>query len=172
MLKLTGSLLLMTGCTGLGINKVMEEKKRIRELREIRRMTVRIQNEMTYGKRTLPEICLLFGQCMEEPYRSAFLTIFQKMEENHGTAFEKIWKEETGKCMRDLPLKEEEKNILQNLPEHMGLLEETMQAADIGQSLDMISEHIARAEAEYENKTKVIMSVSVMAGLFLVILLL
>ena len=80
MFKLTGILLLMTGCCGLGINRVAEATQRIRELREIRRMVIRIQSEMVYGKRALPEICLLFGQCMEEPYRTAFLTIFRKLE--------------------------------------------------------------------------------------------
>lgn len=43
MCKLAGILLLMIGCIGLGRNKVAEEKRRIRELREIRRMVLRIQ---------------------------------------------------------------------------------------------------------------------------------
>lgn len=172
MLKLAGILLLMTGCIGLGINKAAEEKERIRELREIRRIVQRMQYEMRYGKRTLPEICLLFGQCMKEPYRSAFLEVFQRVEENDGTALEHIWKERMRACMSSLPLKEEEKEILYTLPEQQGILDETMQAADAGQSLDLLTEHIRRAEAEYENKSRVIMSISVMAGLFLAILLL
>lgn len=65
------------------------KKRCIRELREIRRMVIRIQSEMAYGKRTLPEICLLFGQCMEEPYRTAFLSIYRKLEENDGTDLSK-----------------------------------------------------------------------------------
>lgn len=172
MLKLAGILLLMTGCIGLGINKVTEEKGRIRELREIRRIVQRMQHEMIYGKRTLPEICLLFGQCMKEPYRSAFLEVFQRLDENDGTALEHIWKERMEACMSGLPLKEEEKEILYSLPQQQGILDETMQAADVGQSLDLLTEHIHRAEAEYENKSRVIMSISVMAGLFLAILLL
>lgn len=172
MLKLAGILLLMMGCTGLGVRRVWEEKGRIRELRELRRIILRIQGEMAYGKRTLPEICFLLGGCMEEPYRSAFLAIYQKFEENDGTALERIWKEQMAVCMKEMPLKEEEKAILRNLPEHLGILEETMQAADIGQSLDMVTEHIRQAETEYESKSRVIMSVSIMAGLFLIILLL
>ena len=70
MFKLAGILLLMAGCAGLGFERVAEEKRRINELREMRRMIVRMQDEMLYGKRTLPEICLLFGQCMKVPYRS------------------------------------------------------------------------------------------------------
>lgn len=172
MLKLAGILLLITGCIGLGVNKVAEEKRHIRELREIRRIVQRMQSEMIYGKRTLPEICLLFSQCLGEPYRSAFLEIFQRLEENDGSTLENIWKERMGVCMDTLPLKEEEKEILLFLPKHQGILDETIQAADVGQSLDFLTAHIGQAEAEYENKSKVIMSISVMTGLFLVILLL
>ena len=172
MFKLAGVLLLMAGCCGLGLNKVMEEKQRIRELREIRRMVIRIQNEMVYGKRTLPEICLLFGQCMEEPYRTAFLLIYRKLEENDGTDLSRIWAEQIGECMKELPLWKEEKDILQNIPEYLGILDEKQQAADIGQSLDFLSAHIAKTESGYENQARVTMSISVMAGIFLVILLL
>ena len=172
MLKLAGILLLMTGCIGLGINKVAEEKRRIRDLREIRRIVQRMQSEMMYGKRTLPEICLLFSQCMREPYRSAFLEIFQRINENDGSSLERIWKERMNICMDTMPLREEEKEILRGLPEHQGILDETLQAAGVGQSLDVLEEHIRQAEAEYENKSKVIMSISVMTGLFITILLL
>ena len=172
MFKLTGILLLMAGCCGLGINRVAEAKQRIRELREIRRMVIRIQSEMVYGKRALPEICQLFGQCMEEPYRTAFLTIFRKLEENDGTDLNRIWMEQMEDCMKNLPLLKEEKDILRNMPEYLGVLDERQQAADIGQSLDFLTAHIAQAEAGYENQARVIMSISVMAGIFLVILLL
>lgn len=172
MLKLAGILLLMAGCTGLGINKVAEEKQRIKELREIRSIIIRMQSEMVYGKRTLPEICLLFGDCAKEPYRSAFLTLYERMEENDGRVLQVLWEEQIEWCMKDLPLRREEKDILKELPGQLGILEETIQAAGVGQSLDIITEHIEKAQTEYENKAKVIMSISIMAGLFLIILLL
>lgn len=172
MLKLAGIIILMLGCVGLGIDKVSEEKRRISQLREIRNMVVRIQNEMVYGKRTLPEICIILSRSAIEPYSSAFLEVFKRLEENDGTILENIWKEQLKNCMKDMPLEEEEKNILISLPEHMGIMDGAIQAADIGQSLDMLTGHIAKTETEYENKAKVIMSVSVMAGLFLVIWLL
>lgn len=74
--------------------------------------------------------------------------------------------------MRDLPLQEEEKEILCTLPSHQGILDNAMQAVDVGQSLDVLTEHISHAQAEYENKAKVIMSISFMTGMFLIILLL
>ncbi|MCH5248647.1 MAG: stage III sporulation protein AB [Lachnospiraceae bacterium] len=172
MLKLAGIILLMMGCIGLGINRVSDEKTRIIELRQIRRMILRMQNEMQYGKRTLPEICMIMGQCMEEPFKEAFNDIFKRLEENDGSMLDNIWKERLVECMKTMPLKEEEKAVLIEIPEQLGILDETTQAQNIGQSLDMIEERIHRTESEYESKSKVIMSISVMAGLFLTIILL
>lgn len=172
MLKLAGISLLMIGCMGLGISKVSEEKRRIRELREIQRMMLRLRNEIVYGKRTLPEICAIFGECMEEPYKRAFAEIFRRLEENDGSILYKIWKDNMKKCVDSMPLKEDEKAVLINIPAYLGILDESAQAADIGESADMVQERIRRAEAEYENKSRVIMSISLMAGLFLTILLL
>lgn len=172
MFKLAGIILLMTGCVGLGIDKVKDEKRRIVELRQIKRIILRIQNEMVYGKRTLPEICFLLGQCMEEPYQDIFRTLYQRQKENSGYVLEKLWKEQMEEGMKELPLRGEEKDILRRLPEHLGIQDEAMQAADIGQSMDILEERIKQAEAEYGNKARVIMSVSVMAGLFISILLL
>lgn len=172
MLKLAGMILLMTGCVGFGINRVLDEKRRIRELREIRKIILRVQSEMVYGKRTLPEICLMLGQYMEEPYRQAFTDIFKRMEKNDGSILSDIWYEEMRLCMKGLPLKEDEKEILTKLPALNGIIDETNQAQNIGRSIDIIDERIRRAESEYEGKSRVIFSISVMAGLFLVILLL
>lgn len=162
----------MSGCVGMGISKVREEKRRTWELRQIKRIITRIQNEMIYGKRTLPEICFLLSGCMEQPYQEIFYNIYQKLGENRGVVLEKLWKEQMENGLKELPLKKEEKDILYTLPEHLGIQDETMQAADIGQSLDMVTERVRRAEAEYESKAKVIMSLSVTAGLFISILLL
>jgi len=95
-----------------------------------------------------------------------------KLEKNPGASLDDIWKEQMEKCMQNLPLQREEKNILRNLPEYLGTMDEKQQAADIGQSLDLIAAHIGQAEAEYGNRSRVIMSISVMAGIFIVILLL
>lgn len=172
MFRLVGILLLMTGCIGLGYRAVSEEKQRIRQLREIRHMMLRIQSEMTYGKRTLPEICSLLAQNGAEPYRTIFCRIFQKAAENDGATLERIWMEEMETGLRDLPLKQEEKEILKNLSGGSGITDEAMQAAGVGQSLDFLTRRIDRAETEYESRSRVIMSISVAAGLFLSILLL
>lgn len=172
MLKLAGIVILLTGCIGMGISKVKDEKRRVRELQQIKRILIRIQNEMVYGKRTLPEICLLLSQCMEMPYQTIFYQIYQQLQDNRGNVLEEIWKRQMESELKELPLKKEERDILYSLPEHLGIQDETMQAADIGQSLDMLTAHIRQAESEYENKTKVIMSLSITAGLFLSIILL
>ncbi len=172
MFKLAGMILLMMGCTGMGINRVQEEKRRIFELYQIKRMILRIQNEMVYGKRTVAEICLLLSEHSEAPFRGIFSEIYKKQQENKGCPLEKIWMEQMRIGMKDSPLKQEEKEILQNLMGTLGIQDGTMQAADVGQSLDYITDKIKQAEKEFENRTKIILSISVSMGLFLSILLL
>lgn len=172
MYKLAGMLLLLTGCIGLGAEMVSEEKRRIAELRELYRIMTRIQKEMVYGKRTLPEICRLLEQCAKELYQRIFSEIYQDMERKDGVLLEKIWRARMEEGLNGSQLKEEEKSILLDLPVHLGILDESMQADDIGQSLDMVKEHIRQEERDYESKRKVIMSISITAGIFLVILLL
>jgi stage III sporulation protein AB len=75
-------------------------------------------------------------------------------------------------CFRGVPLQEEEKDVLKKLPDQLGLQDETMQACNIGQSLDMLNRKCRQSEENYENKTKVIRSVSILTGLLLTLLLL
>ena len=48
--------------------------------------------------------------------------------ENDGTDLSSIWAEQIGECMKELPLWEEEKDILQNIPEYLGILDEKQQS--------------------------------------------
>ena len=53
---------------------------------------------------------------MEQPYREIFFKIYQKLGENRGEIFEKLWKEQMKTGLKELPLKTEEKDILCNFP--------------------------------------------------------
>ena len=88
MLKLVGSLCILAGCIGWGAGRIGEEKSRIRHLQEWIRIIRRIQNEIAYGKRTLPEICLLLSESCPEPYRECFGAIYEQAGRQEGEGLE------------------------------------------------------------------------------------
>lgn len=172
MFKLVGFLCIMAGCIGWGDGKVREEQDRIRHLRELIRIIRRIQDEIRYGKHTLPEICLILSECSDAWYGPHFRQIYEQIRQRNGTGLETIWTRQMELCFQGVPLQEEEKDVLRRLPENLGMREETLQAVNIGQSMDMLARKCRQVEETYQNKSRVIRSVSILAGVFLTIILL
>ncbi len=171
MLKAVGGFLILAGCIGFGGNRIREEQGRIRHLQELIRIIRRIQNEMVYGKHTLPEICQILSVSSQAPYQEAFDTIYRRMRQEE-TCLDGIWEQEMTQSLRRTRLREEEREILRNLPRQMGIREEKYQAESIGQSMDLLVRKCRQAEESYENKSRVIFSLSILTGVFLIILLL
>ncbi len=172
MFKLAGFFCIIAGCIGWGISKITEEQSRIRHLRELIRIIKRMQDEISYGKHTLPEICLILSEYCDVLYRPYFCHVYEHINQCEGAGFEQVWEEQMCQCLREAPLTGEEKNILINLPQNLGLQEEKLQAQSIGQSMDLLNRRCRQAEDAYENRAKMLLSVSVLAGVFLTILLL
>lgn len=162
----------MAGCAGFGNLKVRQEKDRIRHLHELIRMIRRIQGEIDYGRHTLPQICLILAQNCDAWYVPFWEEIYRQMVQGEGAGLKEIWDEQMEACLRGLPLRQEEKDIIVKLPTHLGLQEETRQAMELNQTIEWLSERCRQAEEAYENRSKMIHSVSILAGLLLSILLL
>ena len=172
MLKLAGMLCILTGCMGWGGSKIREERRRVEHLRELIRIIRRIQNEISYGKHTLPEICLILSEYSDELYQPYFKKIYEQIEQGNGICLIQVWKQQMEQCLEEVPLLKEEKDILTNLPRHLGMSEEKQQAESIGQPLDLLMRKCRQAEDAYDNKSRMIFSVSLLAGIFLTILML
>ena len=158
MLKLVGSFCILAGCIGWGANRIG--------------IIRRIQNEIAYGKRTLPEICLLLSESCPEPYRECFGAIYEQAGRQEGEGLEQIWQRQVAQCLSAVRLPEEEKEILKCLPLDPGIQEEKFQAERIGQSMDLLTRKCRQAEDAYENKARVTTCLSILAGVFMTILLL
>lgn len=172
MLKAVGSLCILIGCIGWGSNKIGEERSRIRHLQELIRIIRRIQNEISYGKHTLPEICLILSEYCQAPYRECFRSVYERTGRQDDVCLEQIWAQELAQCLQKVHLQKEEKEILEDLPQNLGIQEEKYQAESMGQSVDFLVRRCRQAEDAYENKSRVIFSLSILAGVFLAILLL
>ena len=172
MFKIVGICCILMGCTGYGINRIGEERSRIGHLKEMIRIIKRIQDEISYGKHTLPEICLILAECCSPLYQPYFKQIYEQISVRNGTSLKSIWELQMEQCMRDAPLTDEEKDILKYLPMNLGMRDEKLQAESIGRSVELLARSRRKSEDAYENKARMILSVSVLTGVFLTIMLL
>lgn len=172
MYKIVGTLCILAGCAGFGCARVRQEKDRIRYLRGFIHVIRRIQDEISYGKHTLPEICRILADESEAWCAPYFEEIYRQMMQESGRGLKEAWDGQMKACMQDLPLQEEERDIIMKLPAFLGLQEETRQAMSFSQSVELLGRKCRQAEDAYENRAKMIHSVSILAGLLLSILLL
>ncbi len=75
-------------------------------------------------------------------------------------------------CLTDLPLREDERETVAKLPRTLNFQEESGQSGRIGQAETFLEGRYRQAEETYENRSKMIRSVSILTGLLLAILLL
>ena len=172
MYKLLGVLCILAGCIGWGSARANQEKDRVRHLRTLFHILGQMRGEISYGRHTLPEICLLLAELNCGCYNSCFLRIYERTGEEGGKDFARVWEEEMGDCLARLPLREDEREAVAGLPKTMNFREEDGQSGRIGQAEAFLEGRYRQAEETYENRSKMIRSISILTGLLLIILLL
>jgi len=172
MYKLIGILCILAGCTGWGSAKTGQEKERVRHLRTLFHILGQMRSEISYGKHTLPEICLLLAELNDGCYHVCFTRIYELTKEENGGNFPKVWEAEIQACLAGLPLREDERETVAELPKTLNFQEERGQSGRIGQAEAFLEGRYRQAEESYENRSKMIRSVSILTGLLLSILLL
>lgn len=171
MYKAVGILCILLGCAGWGNLRIGQERERIRQLRLMGRILERIRTEIAYGKHTLPEICLMLTDINDERYNKCFQNIYEAATES-GTEMPQLWRTEFQAFLEKQPIQAEERDVFVGLPERLRFQEETGQAENIGQAEVFFTQRCKKAEEDCENRTKMIRSVSILAGLLLAIWLL
>lgn len=172
MYKAVGFLCIVAGCAGWGNRLAGQEKERVRHLRVLSHMLGQMRSEISYGKHTMPEICLLLAEIDDECYSNCFGRIYERTAGENGTEFPKVWAEELGKCLEPFPLREDERRTVTELAKCLRFREERGQAGRVGQAEIFLEDRYRQAEDTCENRTKMIHSVSILTGLLLAILLL
>lgn len=166
-----GTILLITGTTGIAWSYCREQKERLGYLKSIRQIYQYLQKEIDYAKASLPELCGRMGRRQQPPFGEAFSAIYDELNENNGCTFDEIWERHMLSCVKDLPLKENEKAILTGFPQSLGFRDGKGQAEGMDRYIEEVSQYIHTLGEELKNKYRVIMCMGVMSGIMAVILL-
>lgn len=172
MYRLIGISFLMLGSIGLGCSVKNRMKERLSVLQRMLQIFKMLQNEILYSKATIPEACLRISRKTEEPFQTTFCCIYDEMLQNNGESFENVWKKNMKICLSKIPISGEDKRICLSFGSCAGFLDGRMQADALEQYMHGLTRSMEEIEKEIVNKSKVIMSLSVMGGLLAVIILL
>lgn len=172
MLKLIGAVLIIAGAAGLGISYRQDFKDRLYHTKCLYTILELLESEISYSKAALPEACRMISNRIMNPYSAGLYNVWEIMNLNNGLTFSLAWKQEMGKCMYDIPIGNTEKEAFLKFAESTGYADNQMQLKMLEKCKITLGGAIKHQEERMENKSKVVMSIGLMGGLFLTIVLL
>ncbi|MEG0963577.1 MAG: stage III sporulation protein AB [Lachnospiraceae bacterium] len=171
MLKLIGSILILTSSILYGWKLTVELGEHVNQLIAMKEMFLMLSGEISYTKTPLPEAFLQIAAQNKEPF-SAFLKkasqgILESEEEQIGEFWKKLVEQEAERFL----FTKEERGLLQKAGENFGYLDGQMQLKNLELYIGQAQVMIQQSQSELKERQKVYQCLSVMCGLFLIILL-
>ncbi len=170
MLKLVGSIWIITISILYAWKVRRELKEHVEQLVGMKEMFLMLWGEISYTRTPLKEAFLQIASQNKEPFSSFLELVAEKMEENEecmGTFWHHLVEQEADKFL----FHEEERALLQRAGENFGYLDGKMQLKNLELYMEQVEVLIQTAQKELKDKQKVSGVLSLMCGLFLIILL-
>lgn len=171
MLKLLGAGLILSAAAILGVQLKQRVAEHLRQLVSFKEILLMLSGEMTYARTPLSEAFLHIAQRGKEPYGSLLRAVSSRMEQERGRDLDEIWRSEVQGRKRTFLLSDEELKLLMNMGENFGYLDLEMQLGYIALLIQQVENSIVLAQGELSAKQKMYQYLSVMCGLFLILIL-
>lgn len=171
MLRLAGACMILTGCFGLGLWYRRQFTGRVRSLRALCDTLSLLGSEIRYGRGTLPECCGHVADRLDGALGSAFRMIADKMQENTGESFSQVFGECTGVPLKEMPLKEEDREEFLRFVSAGTFGDGQMQLTLIERSREHLEARAAALERENGEKCRMAVGLGAMGGLLIILVL-
>lgn len=177
-MKYIGIGIMAAACVGAGFMAAGRWKERLEILLLFRKMMFYLKGEILYANSTLPEALFQVAhRFMEgrdglylEPSRF-FLRVHNRLEDEAGTPFFVVWKDEVGKLPTGFPMDKGDRQALAGLGENLGYADRGMQERTLLFYLEQLDDSIAFLKKELEARTKLYRSLGAASGLFLAVIM-
>lgn len=170
MLKLAGSILVVAASVLYGWNIQQDLQEHVRQLVGMKEMFLMLWGEISYTRTPLKEAFLQIASQDKEPF-SSFLRKAAEGLDAHEGSIGRFWdclvEQERDRFLLD----EEERGVLKRAGENFGYLDGQMQLKNLELYIGQTEALIQKAQEELGDKKRVCGVLSVMCGLFLIILL-
>lgn len=172
MFKLIGALLVLAACTAFGMKSVMKKSESIKVLKELRSALTEIARAISFHFDPLPElISRLSREQFSEP--SSFVNrLSHAIQVSESEPLSRLWQRTAKEFSQENSLPERAENLLQALGENLGKMDYETEIQRLSAGQASLSELIEETENDYKKTEKMTKSLSIILGIFLVILLL
>lgn len=160
----------MTGAFGFGYALCQEMNNVLFNFKEQKRLLLYIINGISFMHMPMEEILRTSGDRLKEPYRAFASKIAERMEQRSGKALYEIWQDEVRLLQKSGQCPKAAAATLLRIGESFGCEGDKMQIDALRLIEAELADEIDNRTHENEDKEKLIRTLSVLAGLFCVVL--
>ena len=171
-MKLSGAVLVIFACTGLGISSVLRLRARLALLETLKRMVSQLRGEILYANAPLATAFGRLGRRGGGKAASFFLAVSEELEQEAGECLETVWKRQAAAHFPEELLHKKEREQLLRLGESLGYLDRDMQEKTIQLYLEGLELSLAALRREEPEKSRLFVGLGILSGLFLTVILL
>lgn len=170
MLKIFGSICILTGAIGIGRELCNYLNNHLKQLVECRAIFTQADTEREYLRLPYAQLLRKIAKGKSKVFQEILYQVAEEMEKNKEADVGKLWEMALQERSRRLCLDEDEKGILVALAKNLGLEGKYTKVSEV--YFLQLEDEVVQAMEEKKEKQKLYGTVSVLMGVFLIILLL
>lgn len=172
MWKEIGVVLVLLSTSLEGIRRAADIRRGYEQMQSLRYIIALMKSEIRYGRASLEDVFDSVAEKCEDPYKSWFITMRQKIQKKSGERFVTIWQESVDSCLDKLKISKREKQNLKETGAKLGNMDLQMQIRSLELYEERLEEGIRRIQEQMETKIRLCYCLGVSSGLLTTILLL
>ncbi len=166
MLKLIGSIFIISATTGIGFSKSKELQSHLNTLEELKKLFSLLRSELQYTHAPFAEVFSKISTKTSTTYQEWMSHLSQRLKNKTRGSFWEIWCLSITEDLIETNLKADELEELKNVGKNMEYIE------SLELYIEQLEYRIKNTREVYRSKRKLCQSMGIMGGIFLVILLL
>lgn len=171
MLKIAGAALVLTAAVLYGWQLRMRLSGHLEQLLAMKELLQMLAGEIAYAKTPLPEAFMSIAKRQERPYGEILRRIARQMEQPGAECLAGIWQSAWEENQDGLLLQGPELQIICGIGRNLGYLDIETQLGHLAMHRQQLEGRIALASGQLAAKQKLCQCLSVVGGLFLILIL-
>lgn len=168
-MKWIGAILLICATTLIGVEFSSKLSRRPKEIRQLKTALQILEAEIVYSQATLADAFSKIAQQLSQPVSSLFQAIASKLNTSNDLTY--TWAEEVNRFLGNSSVGRDEAEVLLQFGETLGQYDIVQQKKYIQLSITHLDRVLIEAQENHQRYGKMFKNLGVLAGLFLVLLL-
>jgi stage III sporulation protein AB len=169
--RILGVICILGAAGGIGYFYAQMLRHRLQQLRQLIQLMGLLKGEMEYQCAALPEAMIHSGGQVSGVCGDWFVTTGQRMNRGEGIGFQTLWREQVRMLQTQTVLTDDTVDELFRLGMQMSKPDKRTQLGALELTIQRMKEQEEHLRRELPDKIKVSASLTVLAGVFLIILL-